>query len=158
MCRVQRRKIEIVRVPPSASRIERGIGEIGRVVEVVRVITQIELPKRSVRNRSRAMWTDDDFPVWKAVDELAWEEEVSVVVSVAITQRRTMRRGAFDSKASRSEAAKFPCQVLPRIHSKHALQRDEIVVPADLVSVSWIPRNDSMRSRRCQYFAVWRTK
>jgi hypothetical protein len=87
-----------------------------------------------VWNGARAEWPRDDFPIREAFYELGRKEEVSVVVTVAITGRRAMGGGPFDAEPGFAEAANFTREVVACVKSAHALDRDEVVVPTDLVA------------------------
>src|SRR4051794_38295229 len=131
-------KVEIVGVPACAGRSERGVGEVEVIVDVVGLVPKSELLERPKRDETPPHGPVNERDVREPVDRLT-EEEVPVVVAVAVALGRPVGGRAIDAEPGGAQPIKLLAETCASVAAEDALPGDEVVVPADLVALGLNP-------------------
>jgi hypothetical protein len=119
-----RDELDVERVAPAAAH-ERRVGEVLVVRHVVRLVLETECGRVELAPHRHAR---------KARNGLVpTGERVVVVEAEAVAQGRAVGRRADDRDAGLAQALELPPRVLVDVDVLRALERDEVVVKADLV-------------------------
>lgn len=129
-------EFEKIRMPAATSAVEPRVGEVPVFVEVVGLVRQAEVRQASTAQLALTA-ADSDAPSARSTSGYGLgpvEEELVVVKAEPMGMPRTVRGRADDIDTVVAQPVKLGGEVFHGVDVVHELERDEVVVQADLVA------------------------